>query len=579
MKIILSRYCPVCKSKERKRMLGFGVFQNLPFSNKYECEECASDYLVFLGLLNILLVEGQAQKAKISRRKRIFIALLNWFVMFFIIGIIAVGSYLIYPKINNFIERKNVLGILGIKQKHSVYNDLKKKDVNKKKEETKEEKAFRKKLDSLFEKAQSQIDKRKLIEPKGDNAWETYNEILLLDKFWNYKAGDGLKQVKEELVRFQRREAINEKTVQERAQLEEEIKVKLEFAKLQVKLEKEESDKKLLKQQKREQDKIKEKLEKQKKEKLEREYQKKVNDFWFSIDLSWQQILAQTLNKNKITQADISDLAKIKKINCSKTRIKHLEPLRFLTELEELDCSETEISSLEPIATLVKIKKLNCSNTQIGSLERISNFADLVELDFSFTNVESMAPIKNMKYLKILKLAKTKLVNLKRLQNFNQLEELDISDTKIKTLNEINSSILRKINIAGTLVTTLNSLEKQLNLTYLNCANTTISNFTTVEKLEKLKYFDCSSTEVKNLRFLSKSSELRILKISDTSIDKITFLEDLINLEKLYCNCYYLPSVDEFGKLTKLKSILVNYNTLTKKFEEKHPKCKIIKTH
>ena len=53
------------------------------------------------------------------------------------------------------------------------------------------------------------------------------------------------------------------------------------------------------------------------------------------------------------------------KLDCDKTKITNLEPLRELHNLKKLDCSHTKITDLEPIRKLHNLTKLDCDKTKI----------------------------------------------------------------------------------------------------------------------------------------------------------------------------------------------------------------------
>jgi Leucine-rich repeat (LRR) protein len=66
---------------------------------------------------------------------------------------------------------------------------------------------------------------------------------------------------------------------------------------------------------------------------------------------------------------ELKSLTSLKALDCSRTKVSDLEPLRDLHSLQALDCSGTQVSDLEPLRDFHSLQTLACSGTQVSDLE------------------------------------------------------------------------------------------------------------------------------------------------------------------------------------------------------------------
>ena len=93
---------------------------------------------------------------------------------------------------------------------------------------------------------------------------------------------------------------------------------------------------------------------------------------------------------------DENNWDKIKKINCSISRLTSLEGIENLVNLKELYCYDNDLTNLEGIEKLVSLKRLYCHYNQLTSLEKIKNLVSLERLSCYNNQLTSLEGIENL---------------------------------------------------------------------------------------------------------------------------------------------------------------------------------------
>lgn len=123
-----------------------------------------------------------------------------------------------------------------------------------------------------------------------------------------------------------------------------------------------------------------------------------------SLDLHYTTIVDLRILKDlrSIEFLDVSDnislyslegvnyMSELREINCSKTNIDDLSPLKNLQNIERVDCSDTKVVSLRPLQLVKTLKDLDCSNTHITvkSLDYLLGHSMLTILRCKDINIE-----------------------------------------------------------------------------------------------------------------------------------------------------------------------------------------------
>lgn len=110
-----------------------------------------------------------------------------------------------------------------------------------------------------------------------------------------------------------------------------------------------------------------------------------VTGFIRSLSPTWSELIQSALLDNGISDfSSLEELKVIKELDCSRTDIENLNPLRMLPSLESLDISGTEIRDLSPMMYLANLKELNACFCYPFDLDILITLPNLAVLDISY---------------------------------------------------------------------------------------------------------------------------------------------------------------------------------------------------
>lgn len=133
----------------------------------------------------------------------------------------------------------------------------------------------------------------------------------------------------------------------------------------------------------------------------------------------------------------IRDLTHLKHVNCLGACIDSIEPVKELTQLTYLDCTGSRISSIESVRKLRRLKHLNCSGTNIASIEPVRKLTQLIQLRCSTTSINSIEPLRKLKHLSVFYCNRTQINSIESVKHLTQLTLLDCSYTNIRSITPI----------------------------------------------------------------------------------------------------------------------------------------------
>ncbi len=119
---------------------------------------------------------------------------------------------------------------------------------------------------------------------------------------------------------------------------------------------------------------------------------------WFkNLDITWKRIFKQEIDINrKPTLIDIEDIINLENVDCSKSYIISLDPLKYFKRLKKLDISNTKIKKLDKISGCLSLEEINASNTEIKDITPLQNLVNLKKLDVSNTKVSSIEEVNGI---------------------------------------------------------------------------------------------------------------------------------------------------------------------------------------
>jgi internalin A len=158
-----------------------------------------------------------------------------------------------------------------------------------------------------------------------------------------------------------------------------------------------------------------------------------VVDFDGNAALEAQVRLKTAKEKGDVT---VADLAKVKSINLSQSKVDELDPCIFphFKNMKELFLGPGKVEDLSPIAGLKNLEALRASLNRVSDLKPLSELSKMDRLDLGHTRVMDITPLANLTELSDLQLDDTAVSDLKALSECKKLERLSIQRTNVKDL-------------------------------------------------------------------------------------------------------------------------------------------------
>ena len=225
--------------------------------------------------------------------------------------------------------------------------------------------------------------------------------------------------------------------------------------------------------------------------------------------------VVKKFDTNQDSSLSDTEIAAVKKINCSNKGITNLKGIEYFTLLNILWCTDNQLTALD-VSENTALTKLNCCFNKLTSLDVSKNTA-LTILECNANRLTALDVSKNTA-LTELNCSVNKLTSLDVSKN-TALTELYCNDNQLTSLDVSKNTALISLSCVCNQLTALD-VSKNTALTKLNCS------------INKLTALD-----------VSKNTALTKL---NCSINKLTALDVSKNmaLTELYCNDNQLTSLD-----------------------------------
>jgi Leucine-rich repeat (LRR) protein len=277
------------------------------------------------------------------------------------------------------------------------------------------------------------------------------------------------------------------------------------------------------------------------KSKVQRRMSRDTMSFALDSDTLTMPLTGNAPFKAVFIDRQIKKIFNLDTINISgNTRILSLEPLSRLTSLRRIDCSRTFVEDLMPLRNHIQLEYLNCGSTSVASLE----------------------PLKYTTRLEILLLNNTLVDDLSAVQNFKQLRQLNFSSTPVADMSVVAGlPKLGELELISTQVRTLAPLQSVTSLERLDFSETTISDLSPLKGLNNLRFLKFDHTPVADLLPLQKLERLQIVFADQTGISNLEPLADLPHLSRIYCDQSGVTRAEAIAFMNNNPEVLVIYES------------------
>lgn len=237
--------------------------------------------------------------------------------------------------------------------------------------------------------------------------------------------------------------------------------------------------------------------------------------WWKQLDTTWQNILRAEYFAGDAKDADIKKIHENRAIiNCSHRPIKSLDAIAPLSNLLVIDFSDTKVASVAPLARLPKLSMVRFNNTAVSDLSPLAALQSIRELHCSFSPIADLSPLSALKELHYIDASGTKISSLAPLHDMSLLENASFSNVRsLRSLDGLSSSILKKLDVSATAITSLAPLKKCMALEVLNINGTKIASLEDLDGHQSLKKLYCKGTlipeaDIKHFKQLHTSCEV-----------------------------------------------------------------------
>ncbi len=235
---------------------------------------------------------------------------------------------------------------------------------------------------------------------------------------------------------------------------------------------------------------------------------------------------------------------------------------KFETTITDLSLSDKKLTEtdLKNIGKLKKLKTLWLTSCELKSLSFLKNLTKLENLGlFWNSGITSFSPLKDLKNLKTLNLSQTGIKSLSSLKNLTNLKKLSIADSL--TENNISSiaplknlTKLDELYLDTPSITDASSLKYLTNLKSLTLFGNNLSKLPSLKKLTKLEELHLYNFSLADISPLSNLKGLKVLTFAYAcKVSDLSFLKKLGNMEELVFECPI--DCSDFSALADMKHL------------------------
>ena len=255
--------------------------------------------------------------------------------------------------------------------------------------------------------------------------------------------------------------------------------------------------------------------------------------------------------------AGLKDLPRLNWLDLRRSNVEDISELANFKQLKVLKLAGTKVTDLSPLAGL-NLGYLDLSDTQVTDLSPLAGNTNLSNLQLSGSSVTDLTGLPENDYSSV-DLSNTQITDLSPLSNSSKLT-LNLSGTPIEDLSslELDKSVERldDLNLSDTRFSDLSVLSGQSSLGVLNLARTQVRDLSPLAKLARLYELDLSgsSVDLSTIRSLYKYQYLR-LHLLDLEIHDLSPLKHLLELGELHIDCTHLKDLSELAEFKGCKRL------------------------
>lgn len=262
-----------------------------------------------------------------------------------------------------------------------------------------------------------------------------------------------------------------------------------------------------------------------------------------------------TLTHNTIYDiSPLSGLINLKELNLRQNLIREIKPLSNLKKLETILLGDNLVEDLTPLAELLSLKVLEVAMNPIRDLKPVRNLNNLATVNVIGTTIKSLEGLESKNNLTILWLDRTQISNLSPLEKNSALVTLSLAATPVEDISALSQlDNLTYLTLSDTKVRDLSAIADAHHLMSLMASNLKLNSLPQLN-LPNLHTIDLSGTPLENLSSLQNLSRIALIKLSSTGL---TSLEGAQNWKGLVSIHFENNHISDLSPLAELRPVFI----------------------
>lgn len=186
-----------------------------------------------------------------------------------------------------------------------------------------------------------------------------------------------------------------------------------------------------------------------------------------------------------LAQTQFSSFTKLRTLDLSFNKLKHIKNLESLTSLTELYFVQNRIQKIENLDSLTKLTMVELAANRIREIENLDKLTQLQELWLGKNKITEIKNISHLQSLRLLDLKSNRLTAISGLGSLANLEELYVSHNAIEAISPdslVHNKKLRVLDVSNNRLIHLENISHLSELEEFWASSNGISDFREVER-------------------------------------------------------------------------------------------------
>ncbi|HDS1532207.1 TPA: NACHT domain-containing protein [Stenotrophomonas maltophilia] len=245
----------------------------------------------------------------------------------------------------------------------------------------------------------------------------------------------------------------------------------------------------------------------------------------------------------------------LKVVSLCGVSISSCEILHGLKNLEVVSLRNSKVSDIGELVSSKRIRAIFLDRSRVEDLSVLSGFDELEVVDIDFTEVSSIEPIAGCLKIKSLSMERTQVFDLSPLSNGQRITGLDVSSTGVVSLEGLDLSALRMLEISNSRISDISPLANSKNLVMLAMVGLPVEDASVLANCVNLRVLLMNDSKVSSLDSLSNCKKLIGVAVSGTPVSDVSPLGGHPDLMSLFIDHTSVTDLSPLRMCPKLTAI------------------------